>query len=482
MNAQTHASWVKSLTEGKPVRKFAVAEKAPAYDPLAHTATFIISTKTVDRDKDVLYPEGCNLTDYAKNPIVLYQHSSHEPGMPIGHALRTWVEDGMVKSTIKFDQYDPATGVGNKLAMEVESCVASGSLRATSVGFIAEQRAPNDQRPTRWGGFGYDVLKWLLLEWSIVKVPSNPDCVIDQKALEAFLDQEPSMSMPLTPAPAAPDTKGTNPEATPPTAAAMTALHENISEAQKLCKSIGEMHSSMKEMHKTAKDMHEVHAGLVEDHKGNNKTMKGQLDMMAKHIKDLADSSGVQSAVDEAEAAYRGELGTKMLAAEKILNDPASTREAKLAAADEIKKLQKLQKKSGKVLSATSRDFVVKAMAAHEVAYGHLKALLKSADDADMDDGDDDEDDDKAGDTEQVKAEKKTRRDAKAAKRAEKKAAADAAQLELDIKAEEKRVAELYAKAATGDAEAKKQVAEFEELVKKATAEADAKAQGKTNF
>src|SRR4051812_28920520 len=42
-----------------------------------------LSDPTPDRVKDVMRPEGCILTDYLKNPIVL---ADHDPTQPIGTA------------------------------------------------------------------------------------------------------------------------------------------------------------------------------------------------------------------------------------------------------------------------------------------------------------------------------------------------------------------------------------------------------------
>ena len=498
MSAQTHIPYMQRLAtiasqrgaSGKAAVAFSYTEKGAGYDPVLHQATFIISDMTVDRDKDVLFPDGVDLTDYEKNPVVLYQHDSHGPSLPVGHAVRTWVEDGKVKSTVQFNQ-------DNEDAVAIEKSVAAGDLRACSVGFIGIQVADNSNRPTRWGGFGKDVLKWTLLEWSIVKVPSNPNAVLDRKAFEAFLEHSMS-TLSLTPAPAAdPSTK--SPVGDPnqgDTAAGLLGqiaqAHKDAQGMLKDCKDMLKAHKDTLLAHKDSfdayqkahKDMTAVHAGLVEDHKANNKAHKDACDAMGAHVGSLKDcvaamkdAMGVATAVGATQAAATVELTKKLGEQEAILKDPAASIESKLAAAAEIPKIQKMIRKAGKVISGAHRDLLTKASAKMDEAKGHIAQIVKAADDAEADDdGDDDEDDqDKAGDTDAVKAEKKSRREKKATARAEKKAAAERAEAEAWY-------ADVHARAAAGDAEAIKLKSEFEAASAKVAEAELLRAKGKTNF
>ena len=495
MSAQTHIEFLKRMARldaiakaagksalGKSALAFAYTEKGAAYDAETHQATFVISDASVDRDKDILFPDGVDLTDYDKNPVVLYQHDSHGDSLPVGHAVRTWVDSGRVLSTVQFNQT-------NALAKEVEAAVAAGDLRACSVGFIGVKCEQNSNRPTRWGGFGQDIKEWILLEWSIVKIPSNPNAVLDRKAFDAFLESAMS-TISLTPAdPSAVVNK--DGDAGAGLMGQIATAHKEAMGHLKACK---DMHDSLKEMHKAHKDnfdayqkghkdMASVHSGLVEDQKALHKSHKDLHDVLGGHIgkmesavKALTDSMGLATAVGSAQASVNPELVKKLGEAEAVLNDAKATVDAKVAAAFEVKRLQKLIAKSGRVLSGAHRDALTKAMEKMDHAKEHIAGIIKAADAAETDDDEPDADDeDKAGDTDAVKAEKKARREAKAAARAEKKSAAQKA-------ADETFVAEQQKLAEAGDEKAKAFIADFEKALAAASKIEMDRANGKTNF
>ena len=59
---------------------------------------FVISTGDVDRDRDIINPEGWDLKDYVKNLVVQFAHEYHQP--PVAKS----VEIGVVisgQATIK---------------------------------------------------------------------------------------------------------------------------------------------------------------------------------------------------------------------------------------------------------------------------------------------------------------------------------------------------------------------------------------------
>jgi HK97 family phage prohead protease len=129
----------------------------------------IASTPTPDRVKDVMLPEGCDLTHYRDNPIVLF---NHDPKTPIGTA-QVEVKNGRVEALIT---YAPA-GASEK-ADEVCALSKSGVLNTVSVGF-----EPVEAEALRGGG--ERIKKWSLLEISIVSVPCNPDALVIGRSLTA---------------------------------------------------------------------------------------------------------------------------------------------------------------------------------------------------------------------------------------------------------------------------------------------------------
>lgn len=131
----------------------------------------IISTDAVDRDQEVLVPKGMDANDFQKNPVVPWSHNTFEP--PIGKAL--WVKRGRKRITakIKFATTDRAE--------EIWQLFKGGFLNAFSVGF----KPIEGRRPTPEDVKANPVLaearflftKWVLLEFSPVTVPANPEAL-----------------------------------------------------------------------------------------------------------------------------------------------------------------------------------------------------------------------------------------------------------------------------------------------------------------
>lgn len=135
--------------------------------------TFSISTPDIDREGDRITAEGWELDNFQKGGSVLWAHDRHKE--PVAKPLATWIENGKLKSKAEFTPKDM-----NPFGYMVYQMVDGGFLRSASVGFI----------PKRWeyvedrGGFmPTDFLEKELLEWSVVPVPSNPQALVDAKAL-----------------------------------------------------------------------------------------------------------------------------------------------------------------------------------------------------------------------------------------------------------------------------------------------------------
>jgi len=133
------------------------------------TVDFTISTATKDRDGDTIDPKGWILTNFLKNPVVLFGHDNRS--LPIGRAENIRLEGGALKASVKF-----ATKEMNKLADSVFQMVKAGFLNATSVGFAPVEFERGD------GGIQFT--KQELLEFSIVPIPSNPEALVTAKGLD----------------------------------------------------------------------------------------------------------------------------------------------------------------------------------------------------------------------------------------------------------------------------------------------------------
>ncbi len=125
--------------------------------------TFTISTRSSDREGDILEPAGVVLDNYRKNPIVLWSHAYN--ALPIGQSLRIGpVGNLRIEADVKF--------APTEFAQQVKILVDQGFIRTASVGF----RSLAPAEPLDTGGYRYT--SWELLEWSIVNVPANAEALI----------------------------------------------------------------------------------------------------------------------------------------------------------------------------------------------------------------------------------------------------------------------------------------------------------------
>ncbi len=141
-------------------------------EPEERAVISTISTAAVDRDKEVVLPQGADLKNYRKNPVVLWAHQSTTP--PIGKMawIKTDKNKGLIAKTI-FAETDRAN--------EVYELYKGGFLKAFSIGFMSrESREPKEQdlkNHPEWAEVRRIHSKWELFEYSAVPVPSNPEAL-----------------------------------------------------------------------------------------------------------------------------------------------------------------------------------------------------------------------------------------------------------------------------------------------------------------
>ena len=146
------------------------------------TVRFKISSEVVDRDGDILIAEGCDFTNFAKNPVFLPFHNQRE--YPIGIPKNWGIEGNAVYCDVYFPTIqelssNPAEASEKaKLVDFTYHCYKTGMLNAVSVGFIAKDVVPNKET----GGF--IIKNWELLEFSAVAVPANQDAIA--QAVKSF--------------------------------------------------------------------------------------------------------------------------------------------------------------------------------------------------------------------------------------------------------------------------------------------------------
>ena len=86
----------------------------------------IASTGQEDRLGDTINPDGWELRNFRKNPVMLWAHDNFAP--PIARATRVWIEDKKLKLKGEF--------APTPFAQELRVLVEGGFLNAVSVGFI----------------------------------------------------------------------------------------------------------------------------------------------------------------------------------------------------------------------------------------------------------------------------------------------------------------------------------------------------------
>jgi phage head maturation protease len=170
------------------------------------------STRSIDRDLEIVMPSGMDISQFQKAPVLLWGHRWGEP--PIGKDER-----------IENDHYGLKTlsHLGDtELANEIWSLVKGDMLKTSSIGFIpTEWKTPADKG---WGGLMDELGRWpefdknaelhavitksILLEHSLVSVPANIDALvtsISEKGLKLpLLSKELKILGVLTPPPPEP--------------------------------------------------------------------------------------------------------------------------------------------------------------------------------------------------------------------------------------------------------------------------------------
>jgi len=129
--------------------------------------TAVASSEVEDRQGEVVVQSGWSLTNFKKNPILLWMHD-HEK--PLGKAERVWLDKTGKSPVLKFKgRISTATEYGRAAKQLMEE----GILNSFSVGFRALEMDGNS------------ITKAELFEISLVSVPANPEArLLAAKSLE----------------------------------------------------------------------------------------------------------------------------------------------------------------------------------------------------------------------------------------------------------------------------------------------------------
>ena len=139
-----------------------------------------ITTNVRDRDNEIVVTEGIDLRQYNKNKVILWAHDYIEPAIGSARWIKLFTNQKDRKS------YLLAKGVmahGTARAEEILTLMQQGVINTLSIGFIpiaghapTEDEIKND---SNLKGVRYIHDKVMLLEFSVVNVPANPEATIE---------------------------------------------------------------------------------------------------------------------------------------------------------------------------------------------------------------------------------------------------------------------------------------------------------------
>ncbi len=137
-----------------------------------------ITSNAVDRDNEVLLPEGMNSKDFEKNPVLFWKHQDKND-VPIGKVvgLKRQGDTWLAKAVLAARHKDH---VGEWFPDTVLSLVQQGVVNAVSVGLIPEvTRRPTTKDKEMFGKNVQSVVaRWKLLELSVAPLPANQEALI----------------------------------------------------------------------------------------------------------------------------------------------------------------------------------------------------------------------------------------------------------------------------------------------------------------
>jgi HK97 family phage prohead protease len=140
--------------------------------------TATITTDTVDRDREVLVPQGCNVKEWEVNPVLLWMHDPHQP---IGMGSNVRRRERSIEADFTFAAR-PKDYEGEWFPDYARGLVEAGVVRAVSVGadYLAGGYRQATARDREMYGMECErvVSKWKLFEVSLVSIPANPDALL----------------------------------------------------------------------------------------------------------------------------------------------------------------------------------------------------------------------------------------------------------------------------------------------------------------
>lgn len=143
--------------EAEPMKKVFEIEDYKEKDE--EVIEILASDGTVDRDNDIIDPEGWDFSGWLKTGSLLYGHNPSQ--LPVGSAEGAKIKDGQLLLYSKL-----AKKGTSEWHDAIRSLISQKVLKGVSVGFKAKEYEPNDHG-------GRTFTKQELLEISLTPVPAN---------------------------------------------------------------------------------------------------------------------------------------------------------------------------------------------------------------------------------------------------------------------------------------------------------------------
>jgi HK97 family phage prohead protease len=146
------------------------------------TLQFVASDETPDRVGDVIKVSGWNLSEYKKNPVVLWGHdTSNVP--PIGRAINVRRGKKPNGDPALYANIEFAPEEAHPFAETVYQLAKRGFLNAVSVGFLpraTKELSEEEKSALGMPTYGQMYSKADLMEISVVSVPANPSALVSE--------------------------------------------------------------------------------------------------------------------------------------------------------------------------------------------------------------------------------------------------------------------------------------------------------------
>tara|TARA_R110000824_G_scaffold96892_4_gene231666 strand:- start:5887 stop:6573 length:687 start_codon:yes stop_codon:yes gene_type:complete len=137
-----------------------------------------ITTESIDRDGEVLIPQGMNAVEYEANPVLFW---NHDYAQPVGKVKSLSRQSDHVLGSLEFAKR-PDGYQGEFFPSFAEALVRQGIVRGVSVGFLPEDGGMRNATRGDKAKYGTHVKRvfnrWKLLEVSLAPLPSNQEALI----------------------------------------------------------------------------------------------------------------------------------------------------------------------------------------------------------------------------------------------------------------------------------------------------------------